>query len=192
MASKVVEYHLEDTVINLLNEGKSVNKIAQILNENYMPSLGDTISEMAVRRWVDVHAKANGKLVVKSQFNLPSFKQTQVEVDEDVNPYSETLRLIENCDNQIMVLTSQLDMLRNNHDIAVIKLQNQTRDLLNTYITRKQSLLSDIHKYQKDMSSFSNVKEKLQIIYNIMQEVSPESYEVFKKRVGEQYALTSM
>lgn len=192
MASKVVEYHLEDTVINLLNEGKSVNKIAQILNENYMPSLGDTISEMAVRRWVDVHAKANGKLVVKSQFNLPSFKQTQVEVDEDVNPYSETLRLIENCDNQIMVLTSQLDMLRNNHDIAVIKLQNQTRDLLNTYITRKQSLLSDIHKYQKDMSSFSNVKEKMQIIYNIMQEVSPESYEVFKKRVGEQYALTSM
>lgn len=192
MASKVVEYHLEDTVINLLNEGKSVNKIAQILNENYMPSLGDTISEMAVRRWVDVHAKANGKLVVKNQFNLPSFKQTQVEVDEDVNPYSETLRLIENCDNQIMVLTSQLDMLRNNHDIAVIKLQNQTRDLLNTYITRKQSLLSDIHKYQKDMSSFSNVKEKLQIIYNIMQEVSPESYEVFKKRVGEQYALTSM
>ena len=192
MASKVVEYHLEDTVINLLNEGKSVNKIAQILNENYMPSLGDTISEMAVRRWVDVHAKANGKLVVKSQFNLPSFKQTQVEVDEDVNPYSETLRLIENCDNQIMVLTNQLDMLRNNHDIAVIKLQNQTRDLLNTYITRKQSLLSDIHKYQKDMSSFSNVKEKLQIIYNIMQEVSPESYEVFKKRVGEQYALTSM
>lgn len=192
MASKVVEYHLEDTVINLLNEGKSVNKIAQILNENYMPSLGDTISEMAVRRWVDVHAKANGKLVVKNQFNLPSFKQTQVEVDEDVNPYSETLRLIENCDNQIMVLTSQLDMLRNNHDIAVIKLQNQTRDLLNTYITRKQSLLSDIHKYQKDMSSFSNVKEKMQIIYNIMQEVSPESYEVFKKRVGEQYALTSM
>lgn len=192
MASKVVEYHLEDTVINLLNEGKSVNKIAQILNENYMPSLGDTISEMAVRRWVDVHAKANGKLVVKSQFNLPSFKQTQVEVDEDVNPYSETLRLIENCDNQIMVLTNQLDMLRNNHDIAVIKLQNQTRDLLNTYITRKQSLLSDIHKYQKDMSSFSNVKEKMQIIYNIMQEVSPESYEVFKKRVGEQYALTSM
>ena len=192
MASKVVEYHLEDTVINLLNEGKSVNKIAQILNENYMPSLGDTISEMAVRRWVDVHAKANGKLVVKSQFNLPSFKQAQVEVDEDVNPYSETLRLIENCDNQIMVLTNQLDMLRNNHDIAVIKLQNQTRDLLNTYITRKQSLLSDIHKYQKDMSSFSNVKEKLQIIYNIMQEVSPESYEVFKKRVGEQYALTSM
>ena len=157
-----------------------------------MPSLGDTISEMAVRRWVDVHAKANGKLVVKSQFNLPSFKQTQVEVDEDVNPYSETLRLIENCDNQIMVLTNQLDMLRNNHDIAVIKLQNQTRDLLNTYITRKQSLLSDIHKYQKDMSSFSNVKEKMQIIYNIMQEVSPESYEVFKKRVGEQYALTSM
>lgn len=192
MASKVVEYHLEDTVINLLNEGKSVNKIAQILNENYMPSLGDTISEMAVRRWVDVHAKANGKLVVKNQFNLPSFKQTQVEVDEDVNPYSETLRLIENCDNQIMVLTNQLDMLRNNHDIAVIKLQNQTRDLLNTYITRKQSLLSDIHKYQKDMSSFSNVKEKMQIIYNIMQEVSPESYEVFKKRVGEQYALTSM
>lgn len=192
MASKVVEYHLEDTVINLLNEGKSVNKIAQILNENYMPSLGDTISEMAVRRWVDVHAKANGKLVVKSQFNLPSFKQTQVEVDEDVNPYSETLRLIENCDNQIMVLTNQLDMLRNNHDIAVIKLQNQTRDLLNTYITRKQSLLSDIHKYQKDMSSFSNVKEKMQIIYNIMQEVSPESYEVFKKRVGEQYALTSI
>ena len=192
MASKVVEYHLEDTVINLLNEGKSVNKIAQILNENYMPSLGDTISEMAVRRWVDVHAKANGKLVVKSQFNLPSFKQTQVEVDEDANPYSETLRLIENCDNQIMVLTNQLDMLRNNHDIAVIKLQNQTRDLLNTYITRKQSLLSDIHKYQKDMSSFSNVKEKMQIIYNIMQEVSPESYEVFKKRVGEQYALTSM
>lgn len=192
MASKVVEYHLEDTVINLLNEGKSVNKIAQILNENYMPSLGDTISEMAVRRWVDVHAKANGKLVVKSQFNLPSFKQAQVEVDEDVNPYSETLRLIENCDNQIMVLTNQLDMLRNNHDIAVIKLQNQTRDLLNTYITRKQSLLSDIHKYQKDMSSFSNVKEKMQIIYNIMQEVSPESYEVFKKRVGEQYALTSM
>lgn len=192
MASKVVEYHLEDTVINLLNEGKSVNKIAQILNENYMPSLGDTISEMAVRRWVDVHAKANGKLVVKSQFNLPSFKQTQVEVDEDVNPYSETLRLIENCDNQIMVLTNQLDILRNNHDIAVIKLQNQTRDLLNTYITRKQSLLSDIHKYQKDMSSFSNVKEKMQIIYNIMQEVSPESYEVFKKRVGEQYALTSM
>ena len=192
MASKVVEYHLEDTVINLLNEGKSVNKIAQILNENYMPSLGDTISEMAVRRWVDVHAKANGKLVVKSQFNLPSFKQTQVEVDEDVNPYSETLRLIENCDNQIMVLTNQLDMLRNNHDITVIKLQNQTRDLLNTYITRKQSLLSDIHKYQKDMSSFSNVKEKMQIIYNIMQEVSPESYEVFKKRVGEQYALTSI
>ena len=192
MASKVVEYHLEDTVINLLNEGKSVNKIAQILNENYMPSLGDTISEMAVRRWVDVHAKANGKLVVKSQFNLPSFKQAQVEVDEDVNPYSETLRLIENCDNQIMVLTNQLDMLRNNHDIAVIKLQNQTRDLLNTYITRKQSLLSDIHKYQKDMSSFSNVKEKMQIIYNIMQEVSPESYEVFKKRVGEQYALTSI
>lgn len=192
MASKVVEYHLEDTVINLLNEGKSVNKIAQILNEKYMPSLGDTISEMAVRRWVDVHAKANGKLVVKTQFNLPSFKQTQVEVDEDVNPYGETLRLIENCDNQIMVLTNQLDMLRNNHDIAVIKLQNQTRDLLNTYITRKQSLLSDIHKYQKDMSSFSNVKEKLQIIYNIMQEVSPESYEVFKKRVGEQYALTTI
>lgn len=192
MASKIVEYHLEDTVMKLLHEGKSINKIAQILNESYMPSVGDSVSEMAVRRWVDVHAKSNGQLVNTNKFNLPSFKQAQVDIDEDVNPYSEILRLIENCDNQIMVLTNQLDMLRNNHDIAIIKLQNQTRDLLNTYLIRKQSLLADVHKYQKDMSSFSNIKEKLQIIYNIMQEVSPEAYEVFKKRLGEQYALTNM
>lgn len=192
MASKVVEYHLEDTITKLFLEGKSINKITQILNEKYLPQQNDSISDQAVRKWVDINVRNNQNALVKQNTNLPSFAQTQVNPDEDVNPYSETLRLIEDCDNQIMILNKILNEERNNVDEKVIRSSNQARELLATYITKKQSLLSDIAKYQKDMSSFTNVKERMQLVYKVMREVSPEAYEEFKRRLGTSFSLRGL
>lgn len=192
MASKVVEYHLEDTITKLFQEGMSINKITQIINEKYLPSQGDTISDQAIRKWVDINVRNRDLTTTKQNTNLPSFAQTQVTADEDVNPYTETLQLIEVCDNQIMILNKILNDERNNTDEKVIRSSNQTRELLATYVAKKQSLLSDVAKYQKDMSSFTNIKERMQLVYKVLRDVSPDAYDEFRRRLGDSFSLRGL
>ena len=93
--SKISDYQLEKIVRDMHNEGKSIRSIAQFLNTQ-IPKDDEPISEMAVSRWLRADKK---QLPMVSVDNKPT-NDNGVEDSEDVNPYLETVKLIEDCNYQ--------------------------------------------------------------------------------------------
>lgn len=193
--SKISDYQFEQQVRELQQQGKSIRKIAEILNKQ-IPTDDEPISEMAVSRWLRADKKQLPMIEVK-QTSLAdatdSLTATGVQASEDVNPYEETIRLINDCDYQIEILKKRIERE------AMITLGDGAKKsstdpqaLLAQYISRKQSLLNDIATYQKDLSNYAKVKETLKIVYDVLKEVSPESYEQFKKEVRDKQSLVNL
>lgn len=194
--SKISDYQFEQQVRDLQQQGKSIRKIAEILNKQ-IPTDDEPISEMAVSRWIRADKKQLPMIKVKSDSSsadiADTLTSTGVQASEDVNPYEETIKLINDCDYQIEILKKRIEKE------ALITVGDNKKNgnadpqgLLAQYISRKQSLLNDIASYQKDLSNYAKVKETLKIVYDVLKEVSPESYEQFKKEVRDRQGLTNM
>ena len=193
--SKISDYQFEQQVRELQQQGKSIRKIAEILNKQ-IPTDDEPISEMAVSRWLRADKKQLPMIEVKQTSladTTDSLTATGVQASEDVNPYEETIRLINDCDYQIVILKKHIERE------AMITLGDGAKKgstdpqaLLAQYISRKQSLLNDIATYQKDLSNYAKVKETLKIVYDVLKEVSPESYEQFKKEVRDKQSLVNL
>lgn len=194
--SKISDYQFEQQVRDLQAQGKSIRKIAEILNKQ-IPTDDEPISEMAVSRWLRADKKQLPMIKIETSRKeiadiADTLNSTGVQASEDVNPYEETIRLINDCDYQIEILKKRIEKealitLGDNK-----KSSTDPQSLLAQYIARKQSLLNDIASYQKDLSNYAKVKETLKIVYDVLREVSPESYELFKKEVQAKQGLTNM
>ena len=192
--SKISDYQFEQQVRDLQQQGKSIRKIAEILNKQ-IPTDDEPISEMAVSRWIRADKKQLPMIKVKQEISdtADTLTSTGVQASEDVNPYEETIKLINDCDYQIEILKKRIEKE------ALITVGENKKNgnadpqgLLAQYISRKQSLLNDIASYQKDLSNYAKVKETLKIVYDVLKEVSPESYELFKNEVRDRQGLTNM
>ena len=108
--SKISDYQLEKIVRDMHNEGKSIRSIAQFLNTQ-IPKDDEPISEMAVSRWLRADKK---QLPMINVDNKPT-NDNGVEDSEDVNPYLETVKLIEDCDYQIEILKKRIVIYSEKH-----------------------------------------------------------------------------
>lgn len=181
--SKISDYKFDKLVRDMYKEGKSIRKIAIELNK-LIPTDDEPISEMAVSRWLRADKKQLPMLTVEN-----GLSQNGVDEHEDVNPYVETLKLVEDCDFQIESLKKAIEQKR------LLNLNPKSADplvMLQNFIARKQSLLADIAGYQKDMASYAQVKETLKIVFNTLKDVSPEAYEQFKKEIIEKQQLKNL
>lgn len=187
--SKIGDYKLEQVVRDLRAEGKSIQKIANTLNQ-LIPQDEEPISAMAVSRWLRAEQEKGGSLPMINVNNPVTLNQNNVDAAEDVNPYDETLKLIEDCDLQIDKLKYRIEA----SPLLPAKAPNgaDPASLLAQYIARKQSLLADIAGYQKDIASYGEVKEMLRLVTDTLKEVSPEAYELFKKKITEKHTLKSI
>ena len=192
--SKISDYRFESQVRELQAQGKSIRKIAELLNKQ-IPADDEPISEMAVSRWLRADKKQLPMIEIKQEITsadtVDSLNSTGVQASEDVNPYEETIRLINDCDYQIETLKKRIEKEALVTGIPK-KSSTDPQGLLAQYIARKQSLLQDIAMYQKDLSNYAKVKETLKIVYDVLKQVSPESYELFKVEVRERQGLTNM
>lgn len=193
--SKISDYQFEQQVRELQQQGKSIRKIAEILNKQ-IPTDDEPISEMAVSRWLKADKKQLPMIKVETSQDTSdiadTLNSTGVQASEDVNPYEETIRLINDCDYQIEILKKRIEREASITLGDSKKGSIDPQSLLAQYIARKQSLLNDIASYQKDLSNYAKVKETLKIVYDVLREVSPESYELFKKEVQAKQGLSNM
>lgn len=194
--SKISDYQFEKQVRDLQAQGKSIRKIAEILNKQ-IPADDEPISEMAVSRWIRADKKQLPMInvpdkAVDESDNPESLTIAGVQASEDVNPYEETIKLINDCDYQIEILKKRVERTAMVNIGDSKKSSIDPQSLLAQYISRKQSLLQDIAMYQKDLSNYAKVKETLKIVFDTLKEVSPESYEQFKKEVRDKQGITNI
>ena len=183
--SKIDDYGFGNLVLNLRKQNISYRIIADTLNGK-IPVGDEPISEMAIFRWV----RANGK---KEQ--LPMIVEEEKSVNgidksDDINPYEEVVKLVNDCDLQIELLKKRIEPIRRNKELSKIDLDNL--DKLHQYIARKQSLLTDVAKYQKEMTSFAEVKDMMKIVYECLMQSAPEAYELFKQKVAERQNMKTI
>ena len=192
--SKISDYKFEKLVSEMYANGKSMRSITRELNA-LIPQDDEPISEMAVSRWLRADKK---QLPMVESTNTPKLSDNGVEESEDINPYLETLKLVDDCDYQIEILKKQIEkatkFTQSNSDnsLASNKKGENPQSLLISFLTRKQSLLADIANYQKEMASFAQVKETLKIVFDTLQKVSPEAYEQFKKEIIEKQQIKNL
>lgn len=192
--SKISDYKFEKLVREMYANGKSMRSITRELNA-LIPQDDEPISEMAVSRWLRADKK---QLPMVESTNTPKLSDNGVEESEDINPYLETLKLVDDCDYQIEILKKQIEkatkFTQSNSDnsLASNKKGENPQSLLISFLTRKQSLLADIANYQKEMASFAQVKETLKIVFDTLQKVSPEAYEQFKKEIIEKQQIKNL
>lgn len=191
--SKIDDYKFNEVVIRLRAEGKSYEYIAKTLNDLYLPQDEERISVMAVQRWCKKYTEAqNAKSLTKRTSkemiesavnNLP----TREIDDENINPYQELSYLVNDCDLQIEILKKRISL---NQDTALTsKADQENMNLLANYIARKQSLLNDVAKCQKEMATYDEVQQILKIVVETLQKVSPEAYQDFKKQVSDKMII---
>ena len=214
MGCKIDDYGLRKVTGTLRANGKSYKGISRILNENYIPKDEEKISDMAVARWIkanqDYIDMIHAQLLIQEEPQLPEAiksankelsaieenyvalqNQNGVSAAEDVNPYEETLQLIDACDMQIDILKRRLDLTSDNSFSS--KAETDASNLLQKYISIKQSLLADIHRYQVQIASYGNMKELIQIVHETLKETCPQSvYDEFRKRLAEKQAIRVM
>ena len=104
-----------------------------------------------------------------------------VQQDEEINPYTETCRLIEDCDVQIDTIKARLQATKKATVGSKYELDNM--GLLANLISRKQSLLKDVALYQKDLANIDNVKKMMKIMVELMKQEAPDAYNTFKERL---------
>lgn len=189
--SKISDYKFENQVRQLRAEGKSNRRIADILNQQ-IPKEDEPISEMAIIRWLKAD-KATLPLLTTgdavAEYTADRLNERGVQESEDVNPYDEAIKLINDCDFQIEALKKRIEkspLLGNSRG------NTDPQSLLVQYIARKQSLLADVASYQKDLASFVQVKETLKLVFDTLKSVSPESYEQFKKEIVEKQNIKNL
>lgn len=188
--SKISDYKFEQTVRQMYKEGKSLRSIAQFLNTQ-IPKDDEPISEMAVSRWIRADKKQLPIISVENP--VEATNNNGVEESEDVNPYLETVKLIDDCDYQIEILKKRIELKKDNAGLELLKKgATDPQVLLQNFIARKQALLADIAAYQKEMASFAQVKEALKIVFDVLQKVSPEAYEQFKKEIVEKQQIKNL
>lgn len=181
--SKISDYKFDEIVREMYRQGKSMRSIAKILNEQ-IPQDDEPISEMAVSRWIRADKKQLPMLQVEQNSLPDKLNVNGVEESEDVNPYEETLKLINDCDYQIDILKTQIEAITKfGRQPTNDKKGDNPQSLLQNYIARKQSLLADIANYQKDMASYAQVKETLKLVFDTLQKVAPDAYEAFKSEI---------
>ena len=190
--SKIDDYGFGDLVIKLRSQGKSMRFIADELNIK-IPIEDEPISEMAVSRYLKANEKKNAN-------NLPMITQEEkllvnengVDKAEDINPYEEVLKLVNDCDLQIETLKRRVEPIRRDRTKELDKFDLENLDRLHKFIAQKQSLLGEVAKYQKDMSSFTEVKEMMKIVYECMMLVAPDAYELFKQKIAEKQNMRTI
>lgn len=191
--SKIDDYKFGEIVMKFREEGKSYEYIAKTLNEAYLPQDEERISVMAVQRWCKKYTEAqNSKALVKRTSkemiesavnNLP----TREVDDENINPYQELSYLVNDCDLQIEILKKRISL--NQNTALTSKADQENMNLLANYIARKQSLLNDVAKCQKEMATYDEVQQILKIVVETLQKVSPEAYQDFKKQVSDKMII---
>lgn len=197
--SKIEDYKLVDVVVRLHRQGKSQVAIASELNK-MIPKDEEPISNMAVARWLKANnemlnylEKAIDSPLEQRKLNsTPMFisNQNGVEASIDVNPYEETLKLIDDCDIQIETLRRRIDNVKRASDNQTI--DQDSMKLLSQFIARKQTLLADIAQYQKEMASFANVQIMVKMVYEALKETSPEALEKFKEKIIKKQNIVNM
>lgn len=183
--SKIKDYGFEQDVLELRAKGYSYRVIADTLNSK-IPDGDEPMSEMVISRFLKAHKEIKYVPVIDDE----SLSPNGVDKSDDVNPYEETIKLINDCDLQIELLKRRIEPIRTGK--ALSTLDHQNLDKLHQYIARKQSLLSDIAKFQKEMTSFSEVKEMMRIVYDCMMVAAPEAYELFKQKVAERQNMKTI
>ena len=179
MASKIEEYGLTDTAIQMFREGQSFGKIAAALN-TMLPEGAEPVSTMAVyrlRKNPVIDSKVKELLLADSVGSVSA----NVQQDEEINPYIETCRLIEDCDVQIDTIKARLQATKKATVGSKYELDNM--GLLANLISRKQSLLKDVALYQKDLANIDNVKKMMKIMVELMKQEAPDAYNTFKERL---------
>lgn len=193
--SKIDDYGFGKKVLDLRAKGKSMRLIADELNI-LIPIEDEPISEMAVSRYLKAYEKKTGEalpmVTLESKLSLPEVNENGVDKAEDINPYDEVLKLVNDCDLQIETLKRRIEPMRRNRNKALDKFDLENLDRLHKFISQKQSLLGEVAKYQKDMSSFAEVKEMMKIVYECMMLVAPEAYELFKQKVAERQNMRTL
>lgn len=187
--SKIEDYKFEALVVEMRGQGKSLRAIADKLNSK-IPETDEPISEMAVSRWLKANKDIQYLPIVDEPSTPMNIGERGLEKSEDINPYEEIVRLVTDCDLQIELLKRRVEPIKKGLPLTNMDIQNLTK--LHEYIARKQALLADIAKYQKDMASFSNVREMMKLVYDSLQEVSPEAYEKFKLKVAEKQSIKNI
>lgn len=187
--SKISDYKFEELVLEMRARGLSTRKIAESLNAK-IPQDDEPISEMAVFRWLKSNEhKARLPIIDNSNPITITEEEGKVDEEDNVNPYIECLKLVNDCDYQIELLKKRIEMVRLQPHL---KDRVDPQSVLANYIARKQALLADVAKYQKELASFTQVQETLKMVFNTLQKVSPEAYEQFKKEITEQQAIRSI
>lgn len=199
MANKIDSYGLRDVVLSLHNAGKSQRQITKFINSK-IPKDDEPISEMAVYRYLKAERQIaeatqpalieQGKQEVVLTDEQAMKSATGVDLADEVNTYEETLKLIGDCDFQIESLKLKLESCKDSKFLTKMDLDNMDR--LDKFIARKQSLLSEVTKLQAEMAKYEQIKEAMKILYEAIQEISPESYELFKRRVAEKQNKKSL
>lgn len=191
--SKIDDYGFGDKVLELRGKGKSYRLIADELNI-YVPLEDEPISEMAISRWLRANEKknANNLPMVTEESNISTESRNGVDKAEDVNPYDEVIKLVNDCDLQIEMLKRRIEPIRRNRNKILDKYDLDNLEKLHKFIGQKQSLLNDVAKHQKEMTSFTEVKEMMKIVYECMMIAAPEAYELFKQKVAERQNMRTI
>lgn len=181
--SRIVELGLVE-VVNNLRQQFPVNRIAKIVNEKYLPEGEEPISAMAFHRYFKSHAPI-------------SLSDTTggITTNEEVDPYDEMKSLSETMDNRIETLSEQIRLIEQsakaNNDIPENKKIELAKDsaycaavkLLELLVSRKQSLLNDIARYQAELGTYANIREILKIMIGTLKQYNG-AYESFKQMIS--------
>lgn len=188
MASKIEEYGLSELAIQLFRDGLTYGAVQKTLNENLPPG-AEPISLMAVHRWRKAGDNDDKikSLILADQAGSVTADMTEA---EDVNPYGETCKLVEDCDVQIDTLKRRLEAYRSLKQGT--KQEQEAIVLLANLIGRKQSLLKDVAIYQKDLASFNSVKQMMKVMVEVMKQEAPDAYARFKERVASEVSFQAM
>lgn len=156
-------------------------KVCDIINDKFLPEGEPKISLRAFYRFFK-----NSKYAVVPVKDLP-------EEDDKVDTYDEMIKLAENIDCQIEEAQRRLARLEtdakgnykaalNEDDAVSTGDYKELAALLEKLVSRKQSILNDITKYQATIATYSRYREIIRILVNELKAV-PYAYEAFRAKL---------
>jgi transcriptional regulator with XRE-family HTH domain len=176
--SKIDMYDLGEKVVELRHKnGLSLDDAADVINEKYLPEGAEPISHMSIARW---EISNNCKPV-------PSIIRTDQLLTPMMNTYDRMCELLSKVDRQIQKVNFKLNE-KNILTDDYVKLSAAYEKL----ISRKQAILNDITKYQRQIQSSDNTNKLLGVLIEELKKEDIEVYTRFVKRIQQNKEMFDM
>lgn len=165
--SKIDKLMLGEIIREKYNEGKSQLTITEELNEEVLKNSGESVSAMAVNRWI--------------RKNL-STEDEETEAENTVNIYRQNEQLLKTVNAQMDILDTYLESLQKNikNNVDVLSMSKSINSFMGTYdklMNRKATLLSNIGALQEKVFNFQAASDIANITLDAVKNKDKQLYD---------------